>query len=189
MVFRQSLHFGDKLDHSLLCPNQIRDSGNRVEDTPRQCDPRSLHGITIQAQGRLNSLFIPLRMEEMTSHLDTGKPTEEELATARFCEATADAPWDPHSKRFVEKEKAVRSRVSRVSKACKSKQMIQATQLQKISEPRNLSVCSRPRHGEKPHKMGFHVELPNVFHPLLLSVGHLQSVAMHKKDGHSKEHV
>ena len=44
-VFHQSLQFGDRLDHSLLCPNQIRDNENRVEYTPTQCDPRSSHGI------------------------------------------------------------------------------------------------------------------------------------------------
>ena len=29
LVFHQSLYFGEKLNHSLLCPNQIRDNGNR----------------------------------------------------------------------------------------------------------------------------------------------------------------
>ena len=47
LVFHQSLHFGDRLDHSLLCPNQIRDNGDRAEDMPKQCDPNSSHGITI----------------------------------------------------------------------------------------------------------------------------------------------
>ena len=81
-------------------------------------------------------------MQGVVSYLDTRKPTDEEMATARFCEVTSDAPWDPHSKKFAEKEQAVQSRVSRVSKGCNSKRTIHAAYLQKISQSRNLSVCS-----------------------------------------------
>lgn len=49
LVFHQMLYFGEKLKHSLLCPNQIRDYGNVVEDTPRQYDTRSSHGITLKS--------------------------------------------------------------------------------------------------------------------------------------------
>ena len=78
-------------------------------------------------------------MQGITSCLDTRKPTDEEMATARFYEVTSDAPWDPYSKKFAEKEQAVQSRVSGVSKACNSKRIIQAAYLQKISRSRNLS--------------------------------------------------
>ena len=35
LLFGKSLYFGDRLTHSLLCPNQIQTNGNVVEDTPR----------------------------------------------------------------------------------------------------------------------------------------------------------
>ena len=35
LVFHQMLYFGKKLSHSLICPNQIRDNGNSVEECPR----------------------------------------------------------------------------------------------------------------------------------------------------------
>ena len=133
LVFYQSLYFGDKLDHSLLCPNQIRDNGNCVEGTPRQFDPRSLHGIMIQAHGRLNSLFIPLKMQGVVSYLDTRKPNDDEMATARFYEIKSEAPWDPYSKKFAEKEQTVQSGVSGVSKVCNSRRSIQAAYLKKVS--------------------------------------------------------
>mmetsp|Transcript_27017 Transcript_27017/g.74233 ORF Transcript_27017/g.74233 Transcript_27017/m.74233 type:complete len:123 (-) Transcript_27017:2242-2610(-) len=41
IYFHEALYFGDKLSHSLICPNQIRDCHpNRVNETPRQYDPQ-----------------------------------------------------------------------------------------------------------------------------------------------------
>ena len=92
LVFQQSLYFGEKLNHSLLCPNQIRDNGNRVEDTPRQFDRNSSHGITVAASGKLPSLFMPLKMQGVILYIDTHKPIEVEMETAKFNEVTADIP-------------------------------------------------------------------------------------------------
>ena len=38
LMFGEMLYFGERLDHSLLCPNRIREHGNIVEDIPRQYD-------------------------------------------------------------------------------------------------------------------------------------------------------
>jgi hypothetical protein len=38
LVLNQALLFGDRLDHSLLCPNQLRKWGHKVEDVPVQFD-------------------------------------------------------------------------------------------------------------------------------------------------------
>ena len=83
LVFHQSLYFGEKLNHSLLCPNQIQDNGHKVEDTPRQYNRNSSHGITIAADGKLPSLFLPLKMQGVISYIDTCKPTEVEMETVR----------------------------------------------------------------------------------------------------------
>ena len=38
LLFGQSLFFVDKMASSLICPNQVRENGNIVEDCPRQYD-------------------------------------------------------------------------------------------------------------------------------------------------------
>ena len=49
IYFHEALYFGDRLQHSLICPNQIRDCGhNRVNETPRQFDSKSSHLIHIE---------------------------------------------------------------------------------------------------------------------------------------------
>ena len=43
-------------------------------------------------------------MQVVISYIDTWKPTEEGMETAKFYEVTADIPWDPYSDRFDEEE-------------------------------------------------------------------------------------
>ena len=152
LVFHQSLYFGDKLNHSLLCPNQIRDNGHNVEDTPRQYDRNSSHGITIAANGKLSSLFLPLKMQGVILYIDTCKPTEIEMETASFYEVTADIPWDPYSDRFSEEEANVR--VSSIGSSLSPKlsqrpsvvelmvDPVKSEYLEFIARPRKLSACS-----------------------------------------------
>eukprot|EP00536_Pseudo-nitzschia_multiseries_P008242 jgi/Psemu1/20009/gm1.20009_g len=93
IVFHQALYFGNKLKNSLICPNQVRDCNfNSVEETPRQFDPRSKHGITIQTP-----------MEDD----DPKKPTKLELDECEHLIATNDTPWDPHSLKFRMAELAI----------------------------------------------------------------------------------
>ena len=47
LVINDALYFGDRLNHSLLCPNQLRDFGIRVHDVPTQYDPNSPHRFGI----------------------------------------------------------------------------------------------------------------------------------------------
>ena len=58
LIFHQMLYFGDKMTHSLLCPNQLRYAGHQVHDCPRQFDMASKHGITFRAVN--GTLFVPL---------------------------------------------------------------------------------------------------------------------------------
>ena len=133
LVFHQSLYFGEKLNHSLLCPNQTRDNGNKVEDTPRQYDRSSSHGITIAADGKLPSLFMPLKMQGVISYIDTRKPTEIEMETAQFYEVTADIPWDPHSDRFSKEE--ANFKVSLVGSSPNSKFCQESSVMESIIDP------------------------------------------------------
>lgn len=43
LVLHETLYFGDRLQGSLLCPNQVRAAGHRVYDVPVQFDPTSKH--------------------------------------------------------------------------------------------------------------------------------------------------
>eukprot|EP00536_Pseudo-nitzschia_multiseries_P015317 jgi/Psemu1/217532/e_gw1.856.41.1 len=111
IVFHQALYFGNKLKNSLICPNQVRDCNfNSVEETPRQFDPRSKHGITIQTpmeDDDLKKVFIKLSMRNVISYFPTRKPTRLELDECQHLIATNDTPWDPHSLKFRMAELAI----------------------------------------------------------------------------------
>eukprot|EP00536_Pseudo-nitzschia_multiseries_P005713 jgi/Psemu1/13293/gm1.13293_g len=111
IVFHQALYFGNKLKNSLICPNQVRDCNfNSVEETPRQFDPRSKHGITIQTPMKDDDprkVFIKLSMRNVISYFPTRKPTRMELDECQHLIATNDTPWDPHSLKFRMAELAI----------------------------------------------------------------------------------
>eukprot|EP00536_Pseudo-nitzschia_multiseries_P015757 jgi/Psemu1/43707/gm1.43707_g len=111
IVFHQALYFGNKLKNSLICPNQVRDCNfNSVEETPRQFEPRSKHGITIQTpmeDDDPKKVFIKLNMRNVISYFPTRKPTKLELDECEHLIATNDAPWDPHSLKFRMAELAI----------------------------------------------------------------------------------
>ena len=56
LVFNQSLYFGDRLAHNLICPQQLRMNGIEVNECPRFLD--STHG------DKSHSIHSPM----MTSH-------------------------------------------------------------------------------------------------------------------------
>jgi hypothetical protein len=45
LLFHKSLHFGDRIPCTLLCPKQMRNYGVVVEDTQRQYNRLSKHSI------------------------------------------------------------------------------------------------------------------------------------------------
>ena len=115
ILFYQTLYFGDRLQHSLLCPNQIRDAGNVCEDTPRQFDRRSSHGITLYDSENEEELFIKLKLDGVISLFDTRKPTKKELQECKYFVATSDKEWMPYSNKFAEDEEMADAKISSVS--------------------------------------------------------------------------
>jgi hypothetical protein len=108
LVIHEALYFGDRLQGSLLCPNQIRAAGNAVQDTPVQFDAKSRHSIKIP--GRLE---IPMALHGVISYLSTRKPTAEEIqrfqtGQLQSVELTDSMPWEPYSTKFAETEEAAR---------------------------------------------------------------------------------
>ena len=47
LEFPESLYFGDRMTHTLICPNQLRSNGVVVNDVPRQFDMGSSHSILV----------------------------------------------------------------------------------------------------------------------------------------------
>ena len=108
LVLHEALYFGDKLQGSLLCPNQIRAAGNHVHDVPVQFDAKSRHSIVVPGK-----LELPMALHGVISHLLTRKPTRQELdryheGLLQHVELTANLPWEPYSAKFAETEAAAR---------------------------------------------------------------------------------
>ena len=82
------LYFDEKLNHSLLCPNQMRAKGLTVHDTLTQFDSISTHSITVH---RCDSdVVIPLEMKGVASIFESRIPTPAELDTCELLLMTSE---------------------------------------------------------------------------------------------------
>jgi hypothetical protein len=106
LVIHEALYFGDTISQTLLCPNQMRAHGLKVEDTPRQFNKKSRHEISIPQ----HDTTLPLRMSGCISYIPTRKPTQEEMVEFKqldsnsWVELTSDVPWEPYSQEFKKSE-------------------------------------------------------------------------------------
>jgi hypothetical protein len=98
----ESLYFGDRIPSTLLCPNQMRNYGVVVEDTPRQYNGLSKHSI------KTDEAEIGLDMDGVISYFESTKPTDAEIENSRRIVLTSDATWDPKSPDFATQELAFR---------------------------------------------------------------------------------
>ena len=87
LIIHEALWFGDRLDHSLINPNQLRHFGLDVEDNPYRS------GMGIRFDDELDG--IPFTSEGATILFDTRTPTSDELETCRHVQLTSQHPWDP----------------------------------------------------------------------------------------------
>ena len=88
LVFHESLWMGDKLDHTLVNPNQLQAYSVSTQDNP--FDTKSL-SITA------NDVSIKLYSEGMIICGDTRTPTESELGQLPRLILTSPHDWDPHN--------------------------------------------------------------------------------------------
>jgi hypothetical protein len=93
----ECLFFGDRMDSSLLNPNQMRHHGIVVDDVPRQYDRSSTHSIYCPE----DEVRIPLALNGVISGFETQCPTREELDTLPVIALTSNLPWNPDSKHFA----------------------------------------------------------------------------------------
>ena len=106
LEFPESLYFGDRMSHTLLCPNQLRAHGLIVNDVPRQFDERSTHSIQVLADYGGTEIEIPLEMNGVISYFSSHRPTDDELRNCVHVEMCNDTPWDPNDSSFAEQELA-----------------------------------------------------------------------------------
>ena len=106
LIVHEALYFGDRLQgRTLLCPNQLRLNGARVEDVPRQFDARSTHSIYLPKE----RISIPLTLDGVASGFESRKPTWEEYNLYPHIELTSTAKWEPLSSHLADRESLVAS--------------------------------------------------------------------------------
>lgn len=82
---------------------QLRHNGLRVDQTPRQYDSNSNHGISFP-KDEDHTLFIPFHFHGCISYSSSRLPTDSELERCHYIYMTEDSAWDPYAKSFRKAE-------------------------------------------------------------------------------------
>ena len=108
LVINEALYYGNKLDHSLINPNQIRANAIDVHDNPFGNEPISIH-----IDGGPS---IPLISNGTKIYFDSRTPTEEELNICEHIQLTSVNEWNPESVILGEiKSKVIERKVQTVN--------------------------------------------------------------------------
>ena len=73
LILHEVLYFGDRMESTLLNPNQLRHGGAIVEDTPRQFNRQSKHAIIFPLGDKGEQVTIPLEMDGVISGFESRK--------------------------------------------------------------------------------------------------------------------
>jgi hypothetical protein len=87
LVLNECLYFGDRLNNSLICPNQLRANGVIVHDVPSQFDIKSTNSI------KVDDITIPLQLRGAVSYFETQLPRTEELGYLPRILLTSTTDW------------------------------------------------------------------------------------------------
>ena len=96
----QGLWMGDKMDHSLINPNQLRLYGVTVQNNPAHDSP--LYIMTEDGD-----FVLPLGMKGTNIMATTCTPTLKELHDCMHITLSSHHPWNPHRVRFPESSRTV----------------------------------------------------------------------------------
>ena len=99
LTFNQAF-YDPSLPNFLVNPNQMRENGVEVHDTPLRYGGES-HAIKVAG------LTMPLKSKGYVSYLSVRKPTEEEILHCTHISMTGSV-WNPHSEEFQEVEDSLR---------------------------------------------------------------------------------
>jgi hypothetical protein len=87
MIINEGLWYGDKMDHSLINPNQLRYYGIKVNDNPFSQQIMYIHHIE-------TDIMIPLQAQGTIIYVNSRVPTDHELQTCRHIECTSPSQWN-----------------------------------------------------------------------------------------------
>ena len=100
LIIHEALYFGKRLADTLLCPNQLRAHGLKVQDVPKQFDSQSSHSILLPK----GQVCIQLELDGVISGFETSRPTRQEYEEYPHLELTSSLPWKPTSASFANEE-------------------------------------------------------------------------------------
>ena len=110
LVFGQGLWFGDRIDRSLVNPNQCRAFGISLCD-----DPTDTH----RALGfHTDKVLIELFMKGTIATMRTHCPSQEELDTCPFIYLSDENSWDPNKVTFQINSMVQESQAQRILRIC-----------------------------------------------------------------------
>ena len=87
LVVNEALYYGEKMDHSLLNPNQIRFNGLDYFDNPLRDDE-----LCIQID---DDLYLPLNYRGTKCSFESRAPTRDELNNCTHLHLTSNREWNP----------------------------------------------------------------------------------------------
>jgi hypothetical protein len=96
--FNQQIYMGDKMENSLLCPNQCRLHGILINTCPRMFYPNDEDAQMII----VGETRIPLLHHGPNPYIPVRCPTVEEMATCDVIELTSLEEWQPANSQFVQ---------------------------------------------------------------------------------------
>ena len=88
LILHKALFYGERLNHSLLNPNQIRHNGIDFWDNPY--DRSNQLSIDVP-----DTLTIPLHLDGTKVTFESRTPTAEELRDCVHIDLTSETPWNP----------------------------------------------------------------------------------------------
>jgi hypothetical protein len=103
LVMNKALYFGNHLNYTLICPNQLRSFGIVVDDTPKQFSPKSTHSIEVPE----DNLTIPLEMNGVVSYVSNHKPSKDELENCQQITLSSNIPWNPNNLSWETREQVL----------------------------------------------------------------------------------
>ena len=116
ILIHESLFLGNRVESTLLNPNQMRAYGTMVDDVPVQFEPSSTHSICAKDEYG-DTVYIPLSMQGVISGFESRKPTPKELDTLPKVALTSPTTWDPCSESFAVAEEAALASPHKVAAA------------------------------------------------------------------------
>jgi hypothetical protein len=108
LILNEAIWMGDKMEHTLVNPNQLRAHGITVQDNPFSTSP-----IYISTEG--HEFSMPLKCEGTILGVTTRTPTDKELQvdSCPHVILSSEYDWNPQNVRFPKASRTVEEEVSR----------------------------------------------------------------------------